>query len=130
MKTFLFSAIMILVFSFSSIAQNTDTTLVIKFSKEVHDYGTIVQGASGACEFEFTNSGKTPLILNNVSASCGCTIPSWTRDPIQPGKKGVISVNYNTQIIGPFAKTVTVFSNAKNSQVFLTIKGTVNQKAQ
>jgi hypothetical protein len=105
-----------------------DTTRVIAFEKTVNDYGTIQQGSDGTCEFRFTNQGKTPLILQNVTASCGCTVPSWTREPVEPGKQGVISVKYNTNLVGTFAKSVTVISNAKNSPVVLTIKGIVTAK--
>lgn len=130
MKTFIFSALLIFAFSLNGFSQNADTTLVLKFAQETHDYGTIEQGSDGSCEFVFNNTGKTPIILNNVTASCGCTVPSWTREPVEPGKKGTIKVTYNTQIVGPFSKTVTVFSNAKNATQFLVIKGTVVQKKQ
>ena len=105
-----------------------DTSLVIKFEKLVHDYGTIAKGSDGTCEFLFANLGQTPLIVNYVSASCGCTVPEWTREPVQPGKTGSIKVKYNTAIVAPFTKTVTVQSNAKNSPVVLTIKGVVAQQ--
>jgi len=105
-----------------------DTSLVIKFEKLVHDYGTIAKGSDGTCEFIFANLGQTPLIVNYVSASCGCTVPDWTREPVQPGKTGTIKVKYNTAIVAPFTKSVTVQSNAKNSPVALTIKGVVAQQ--
>jgi hypothetical protein len=129
MKTFLFSAILLFVVAVSAKAQTADTTLVIAFTSTVHDYGTIEQGADGAYEFKFTNQGKTPLILNNVRSSCGCTVPSWTREPVQPGSGGSIKVVYNTASIGAFNKSVTVSSNAKNSDVVLIIKGNVVQKS-
>ena len=129
MRTFLFLTSVLFFLSFNTKAQTTDdTTRVISFEKTVHDYGAIVQGSEGTCEFKFTNLGKTPLVLNNVTASCGCTVPSWTREPVEPGKQGVISVKYNTNLVGTFNKSVTVISNAKNSPVVLTIKGTVSAK--
>lgn len=129
MKTFFITAVM-LVFGFAGFAQVADTTLVLSFEKTTHDYGTINQGSDGGCEFVFKNTGKTPLILTSVRASCGCTVPSWTNEPVQPGKTGSIKVSYNTQIVGNFSKTITVNSNAKNSELFLVIKGTVQQKQQ
>lgn len=105
-----------------------DTSLVIKFEKLVHDFGTIAKGSDGTCEFIFANLGQTPLIVNYASASCGCTVPDWTREPVQPGKTGTIKVKYNTAIVAPFTKTVTVQSNAKNSPVILTIKGVVAEQ--
>jgi hypothetical protein len=130
MKTFLFSTILLFVVAVNAKAQTADTTLVINFASAVHDYGTITQGSDGSCEFKFTNGGKTPLILNNVRASCGCTVPSWTKEPVQPGGEGVIKVTYNTANMGSFNKSITVNSNAKNAEVILQIKGTVVAKPQ
>ena len=86
------------------------------------------QKADGKCEFIFTNKGDLPLIINSVRASCGCTAPDWTREPVLPGKTWVIKAAYNTQIPGAFTKTITVYSNAVNSPVILTIKGDVLRK--
>lgn len=100
---------------------------VITFEKMVYDYGTIQQKANGACEFKFTNTGKEPLILTTVRPSCGCTIADYPKEPILPGKSGVIKVGYNTNNAGSFQKTITVNSNAKNAEVTLTIKGNVQE---
>ncbi len=100
----------------------------ISFEKTSHDYGTIVQGGDGTCEFKFTNTGKEPLILSKPQSSCGCTIPTWPQEPILPGKSEVIKVTYNTQNIGPINKSVTITSNAKTSRIVLTIKGNVVAK--
>jgi hypothetical protein len=100
----------------------------ITFSKTVHDYGTITQGADGTCEFKFINTGKEPLILSRPQSSCGCTVPTWPQEPILPGKSDMIKVTYNTMNIGPINKTVTVTSNGKTSRVVLQIKGTVVAK--
>ncbi|MCX6231821.1 MAG: DUF1573 domain-containing protein [Bacteroidetes bacterium] len=100
----------------------------IQFSKTTHDYGKIIQGADGNCEFKFKNTGKEPLILSNVVSSCGCTIPSWSRDPIMPGKEGSIKVKYDTNRIGIISKQITVMSNAKTDRVVLQIAGTIDPK--
>ncbi|MDZ7742177.1 MAG: DUF1573 domain-containing protein [Bacteroidota bacterium] len=100
----------------------------IVFEKTVHDYGTITQGADGNCEFTFTNKGQKPLVLSNVRASCGCTVPTWPKKPIAPGKTGVIKVKYNTARMGSFNKSITVSSNAANSRVTLKITGNVIKK--
>ena len=112
-------------------AQTTQPTTQdsIVFVKTVHDYGTIVQGSDGGCEFTFTNKGKLPLVLSNVRASCGCTVPSWPKEPIAPGKSGSIKVMYNTNLPGSFNKSITVNSNALNNTVMLQIKGNVTPKA-
>lgn len=100
----------------------------ISFDKTVHDYGTIVQGSDGTCEFKFTNTGKEPLILQKPQSSCGCTVPTWPQEPILPGKNDVIKVTYATHNVGPINKTVTVTSNAKTARVVLSIKGNVVAK--
>ncbi len=100
----------------------------IKFSATTHDYGTINQGANGDCEFKFTNTGKEPLILSNAVGSCGCTVPTFSKEPVMPGKTGVIKVHYDTNRVGGFSKNVTVTSNGKTDRVVLTIQGTVNAK--
>lgn len=125
---FLLFAISLMAFTLSAQENQNAKTDSIIFQKMVHDYGTITQSADGNCEFTFINKGKEPLVLNNVSASCGCTVPTWPREPIQPGEKGVIKVKYNTARIGNFNKSVTVNSNAVNSTVVLRIKGNVTPK--
>ena len=97
----------------------------IIFDKLEHDYGTIEKGGDGNCVFTFTNQGQKPLLLSNVRASCGCTVPQWPREPIAPGEQGEIKVKYNTNIAGTFNKSITVNSNAANSIVRLRIKGQV-----
>ncbi len=100
----------------------------ISFDKTVHDYGSIIQGTDGTCEFKFTNTGKEPLILSRPTSSCGCTVPTWPQEPVLPGKSDIIKVTYNTNNVGGINKTVTVTSNAKTARVVLQIKGTVNPK--
>lgn len=98
----------------------------IAFTEQEHNYGTIKKGGDGNCEFVFTNEGNEPLILSNVKASCGCTVPTWTKEPIMPGKTGTIKVRYNTNNVGGFTKTITVTCNAVNApRTTLKIKGKV-----
>jgi hypothetical protein len=98
---------------------------VITFEKTTHDYGTVVKGGDGTCEFKFKNTGIEPLILSNVSSSCGCTVPEWPREPLLKGKSASIKVKYDTNRVGPINKTVTVMSNSKNAAIQLKIVGTV-----
>jgi hypothetical protein len=98
----------------------------IEFEALVHDFGTIKHEGNGTFEFVFTNAGKEPLIINNVRSSCGCTKPEWSAEPVKKGEKSSVKVGYNTKLVGPFTKTITVYSNASNSTVTLTIKGTVS----
>jgi len=118
-----------------ALAQNTEPVKVednpnapeISFEKTVHDYGTIAYGSDGTCYFKFTNTGKEPLILQQPQSSCGCTVPTWPKEPILPGESNEIKVTYNTKKVGTINKTVTVRSNAKNSTVVLRIQGKVEQ---
>ena len=102
----------------------------IEFEKVVHDYGDIPYNGNGECEFRFTNTGTEPLIIQKPKSSCGCTIPSWPKEPILPGESDVITVTYRTNRPGNINKTVTVYSNAvNNSTVVLRIKGRVLEQA-
>lgn len=127
---YLISAVL---FSTTLFAQATSTEpenkVDISFARLEYDYGVMEQGGNGLCEFDFTNSGTEPLNLINVQASCGCTAPEWSKEPIKPGERGKISVKYNTNIVGTFHKTVKVYSNAKTSPVILTIKGEIKPKS-
>ena len=101
----------------------------INFEKEVHDYGTIDNGANGQCTFEFKNTGNAPLIISNAKGSCGCTVPSWPKEPIAPGASAVITVKYDTKRPGAINKSVTITSNAVNSPTkVIRIKGNVLPK--
>src|SRR5688572_13233200 len=86
----------------------------ITFETIVIDYGTIEQSSDGSRVFKFKNTGKQPLILSNVIGSCQCTVPTYSKEPINPGQTGEIKVQYNTKNVGAFEKTVTVTSNAIN----------------
>ena len=90
------------------------------------DYGTIAQGSDGKKVIEVKNTGDKPLIISNVIPTCGCTVASWTKDPIAPNKKGEIVITYNTAIMGMFHKTINGMSNDVNNPNFqINIKGTV-----
>ena len=77
------------------------------------------------CTFPFTNTGTAPLIIHQAFASCGCTIPTYTKEPVKPGEKGIIDVTYDgtDKFPGHFQKTITIRSNAVNEVVRLTIEG-------
>ena len=75
--------------------------------------------------FEFKNTGKTPLLIQNVQTSCGCTTADKPSEPIQPGKKSKISVKYDTKRVGDVHKTITVTTNVQPEPIVLTLKGKV-----
>ncbi len=95
------------------------------YENETIDYGTIPHNADGKREFVFVNNGNKPLIITNAQGSCGCTVPTFPKEPIAPGAKAVIGVKYATDRVGAFTKTVTITSNASATPKVLTIKGTV-----
>ncbi|MFC2176155.1 DUF1573 domain-containing protein [Bacteroidota bacterium] len=98
----------------------------IKFDKLEHDYGTLDQGGDASTEFVFTNTGTEPLIISNAKGSCGCTVPSWPREPIAPGAKSSIKVKYDSKRVGPISKSVTITSNSvEDGTALLKIKGTI-----
>ncbi len=102
----------------------------ITFKTITHDFGTFPEeNGKVSCVFEFTNTGKTDLVLQKVRASCGCTTPEWTKEPVKPGESGVVKATYNASgRPGSFSKTITVTSNAGEKR--LSIKGEVIPKAQ
>lgn len=99
-----------------------------EWESAAHDFGKIKQGVPVTHEFKFTNTGKIPLVITNVQASCGCTTPAWTKDPIPPGGQGFIKATYNAASMGGFNKTVTVMANVENGFKQLSIKGEVVQE--
>jgi len=98
----------------------------IDFESKVVDYGVIDNKSDGARKFVFKNNGTEPLIIKNAKGSCGCTVPTWPREPIAPGESGEIGVQYDTKRVGKFTKTITLSTNASKAPVILTIKGEVN----
>jgi hypothetical protein len=145
MKKLITLSIALLAFTFSNAQETTKKTKSTKkttvttpalpkvegagmvFVTETIDYGTVAANSDGKREFVFTNNGNKPLIITNAVGSCGCTVPTFPKEPIAPGAKGVIGVKYDTSRAGqPFTKTVTITSNAAGTpSKTLTIKGTV-----
>ena len=118
--------ITILFIGFIGLSMNAQSKVAkIQFKTDTIDYGTIEKGANGVRVFEFTNTGDAPLIISNVSSSCGCTVPSWTKEPVMPKASGTIEVKYDTKRVSPIRKTITVISNAETPTVALKRKGDV-----
>ena len=98
----------------------------IEFETYTYDFGTFpASDPVVTCEFKYTNTGNAPLIIHQATASCGCTVPEYTKEPVQPGKSGVLKVTYNGKgkFPGSFKKTITVRCNASVEIVRLYIKG-------
>ena len=94
----------------------------IKFEKTEHDFGKAPQGKPVSYDFKFTNTGTDPLVLTNVKASCGCTTPSWPKEPIAPGSTGAIKTQYNMARAGTYRKSITVTTEGGET-VVLYISG-------
>jgi hypothetical protein len=103
---------------------------IINFENKEFDFGKIKEADGNVTHvFDFSNKGKAPLVVNRVQASCGCTTPVWTKEPIEYGKKGEVTVTYNTTgRPGAFTKTITVYSNDTVNQAILIIRGEVIPK--
>jgi len=101
----------------------------IAFAQTEFDFGQVEEGAIVERVFSFTNTGTAPVILEQVSASCGCTTPAYTQTPVQPGKTGEIKVRFDSNgQTGRQQKIISVASNAENGMVTVQIKGEVKAK--
>lgn len=98
----------------------------MKFEETRHNFGVFTQDTAIVThEFVFTNVGKSPLIIHQANASCGCTIPEYTIEPIMPGEKGKITVTYNGKNRRPsvFRKSITIHNNGRQSPIRIYIEG-------
>ena len=119
------------VFGAAAAQAQTANGPVMSFDKDLTtmDYGTIDKGADPIRKFKFTNTGNEPLIIKTAKGSCGCTVPTYPKEPIMPGESNVIEVRYDTQRVGMFTKTVTLTTNETTDTHTLTIKGEVKAPA-
>lgn len=99
---------------------------VMLFDTLVHDFGIIIEGERVVCYFDYTNTGGGDLVITGVETTCGCTMPSWSREPLKPGAKETLALIFDTSgRSGEQRKQVTVKSNASNQVVRLTIRAKV-----
>ena len=102
---------------------------VMKFEFDSHDFGKIKEGDKVTYDFKFTNTGKSPLIITNAVASCGCTVPEWPKEPLQPGANGIIKVTFNSAgKTGLQDKQITVTGNTNPAQNVVHLIGEVLTK--
>jgi hypothetical protein len=126
-QTFLFSIIALIIGCNNLSAQNEAE---IKFDTLIHNFGTFSEKTPVvSCEFRFENIGKSPLVIHQAIASCGCTIPEYTKEPILPGKTGTLKVTYDGEgkLPGYFKKSITVRTNAKTEMLRLYIEGVMEE---
>ena len=105
------------------------TLTTVDFNKLYHDFGDVLPGSSNTFEFEIKNTGSQPLIVENASASCGCTVPVWPKEPIAPGGSDVIEVTFSPKPSqkNEIKKTVTVTANTKEKVHKLDIRAFVKE---
>lgn len=109
--------------------QDTINVAKLKFEEELYDFGSVKEGKEVEHVFSFTNTGKVPLVINDVKSTCGCTIPEWPEEPIAPGEKGEISVQFNSNgRTGEQSKPITVFANTYPNQTQVILYGYVEPK--
>jgi hypothetical protein len=118
----------ILVAPFFAMAQAGGKSPAFKWSETEHDFGKIKKGVPVTTTFTYTNIGKAPLSVSDVKASCGCTVPEYTKEVVAPGKTGTVKATYNAANVGTFLKSITVTSNVEGGPVILTIKGEVTEQ--
>jgi hypothetical protein len=96
-----------------------------KWKTQHVDLGKILQNVPATVNFELINPGKTPLIISKVEAGCSCTVSSYPKDPIMPGKTGIVKATYNAAALGAFTKSVNVTANTEPEITILTFRGEV-----
>ncbi len=117
-------------FTFAHAQEQTttkDTTIV--FAKLNHDFGEFsVSAGPQTYSFEFTNTGKEPIIIQNVRPSCGCTTPGWTQEPVEPGQKGYVKATFTPSGATSFNKSLAVITNGNPQTITLYIRGKVTSE--
>ncbi|MBS7284803.1 MAG: DUF1573 domain-containing protein [Prevotella sp.] len=130
MKKILFLLMMLIGFVGQSSAQTPTEGASIKFDKTTHNFGTFSESSpTVTCVFNYTNVGDKPLIINQAVASCGCTVPEYTKEPVMPGQKGQIKVTYNGagKFPGHFKKSITVRTNGVVEMTRLYVEGDMEE---
>lgn len=97
----------------------------ITFDKKVHEFGVILWKQPATATFTVTNKGNKPLVISNVTTSCGCTVADWTKTPIAPGASGIVSSTFDAKALGRFQKSIGVYSNASDRPIYLSVRGEV-----
>ena len=122
---FLIALTLSLSVSYGQVTDAANAPEVISIASS-HDFWSIRHGRPVTYTFEFINTGKEALKIENVSASCGCTTPVWSKDLVAPGAKSSITVGYNAASEGPFEKSVTIFYNSGKTKT-IYVKGEVGK---
>ncbi len=107
-------------------AENVESSnAIMTFESTIVDYGTIENGGEPLRVVKFTNTGTEPLVIKNARGSCGCTVPTWEKNPIAPGQSSTIEIRYDTKRTGPINKSVTITTNEGSGNHVLQVIGSV-----
>jgi hypothetical protein len=110
----------------STTVANTEGAPTMTFTETEFDFGTIKEGEVVKHTFKFTNTGKVPLVIQNATAPCGCTVPQWPKEPVAPGATGEINVQFNSSgKVGQQNKVVSIVANTQPDITTVTVKGNV-----
>lgn len=120
MKRLIIFSFLCIIFSGSVLAQPK-----AEFDKKTHQFGTILWKTPVTATFKVTNTGDKPLVVSNVTTSCGCTEADWTKSPIAPGTSGVITTTFDAKALGRFQKSIGIYCNAAHRPIYLSIRGEV-----
>lgn len=124
LKSLIFLILLLVNFANLSFSQKNGGEGLL-FDTLICDLGILEKGSPAECNFSFVNNEDTSIIITNVKASCGCTVPQWPHKPLTPGKKETIKVKYNTSKKGVFLKTIMVYTSFDSKAIILTLKGEV-----
>lgn len=106
--------------------QGQDDYPEIVFEKDYHDFGVIEEGPKYSYTFTFINKGKSNLIIKDAKASCGCTVPKYTKEPVKPGEQGTIKIEFDSKDrLGMQQKEITLLTNCKNPQQTISFRAEV-----
>lgn len=108
--------------------QNPGEGPVMQFESKVVDYGTIEQHSEPLRKLTFVNTGTSPLVITNARGSCGCTVPTWAKEPIMPGEESTIEIRYATNRLGKINKKVTITTNEGTEPHVINVIGDIFEK--
>ena len=114
------------IFLWTAFCLNGHAQAKATFDKMTHEFGVVLWKHPATATFTIKNDGNKPLVISNVTTSCGCTVADWTKEPIAPGKTGVVTSTFDAKALGHFYKDVGVYCNASDRPIYLTLSGEVS----
>ena len=114
------------IFLWTAFCLNGHAQAKATFDKMTHEFGVVLWKHPATATFTIKNDGNKPLVISNVTTSCGCTVADWTKEPIAPGATGVVSSTFDAKALGHFYKDIGVYCNASDRPIYLTLSGEVS----